>query len=39
MITHIILKQFFCVTDMCAVGKLIPGQRMRVIGEFTESIL
>ena len=37
MITQIIRKQFFCVTDVCAIGKLIPRQLMCVIGAFTEN--
>ena len=28
MITQIIRKQFFCVTDVRVIGKLIPGQSM-----------
>ena len=28
MITQIIQKQFFCVTDVCVIGKLIPRQLM-----------
>ena len=39
MITQIIRKQFFCVTDVCVIGKLIPRQLMCVIGASTESTL
>ena len=36
--TQIIQKQFFlCGTDVRAIGKLIPGQLMRVIGTFAEG--
>ena len=38
-ITQIIRKQFFCVTDVCAIGKFIPRQLMCVIGTCTESTL
>ena len=37
MITQIIRKQFFGVTDVRVIGKLIPRQLMCVIGAFTES--
>ena len=36
MITQIIRKQFFCVTDVCVIAKVIPRQLMCVIGAFTE---
>ena len=39
MITQIIRKQFFCVTNVRAIGKLIPRQLICVIGTFTESTL
>ena len=39
MITQIIQKQFFCVTDVCAIGKVIPRQLMCVVGTCTESTL
>ena len=32
MITQIIRKQFFCVTDVCVIGKLIPREFFCVIG-------
>ena len=31
IITQIIRKQLFCVTDVCVIGKSIPRQIMRVI--------
>ena len=31
MITQIIRKQFFCVTDVCVIGKFIPRQLTCVI--------
>ena len=34
MITQIIRKQFFCVTDVCAIGKLIPREFFCVIGVY-----
>ena len=37
MITQMIRKPFFCVTDVRAIGKLIPKQLMCVIGAFTEN--
>ena len=39
MITQMIWKQFWCVTDVCAIGKFIPRQPMCVIGTFTQSTL
>ena len=39
MITQIIRKQFFCVTDVHVIGKLIPRQLMCVNVAFTESTL
>ena len=39
MITQIIRKQFFCVTNARAIGKLIPRQLICVIGTFAESTL
>ena len=38
-ITQIIRKQFFCVTNVRVIGKLIPKQLICVIGTFTESTL
>ena len=34
MITQIIRKQFFCVTDVCVIGKLIPREFFCVIGVY-----
>ena len=39
MITQMILKQFFCVTDARVIGKVLRRQFMCVIGAFTESTL
>ena len=39
MITQMIRKRFFCVTDVHVIWKLIPRQFMCVIGAFTESTL
>ena len=39
MITQVIRKQFFCVTDVHVIGKLIPRQLMCVIVAVTESTL
>ena len=39
MITHIIQKQFFCVTDVRAIGKFIPRKLLCVLHAFTESTL
>ena len=39
MITQIIQKQFFCVTDVRVIGKLIPKQLLCVIRTFTEGTL
>ena len=38
MITQIIRKQLFCVTNVRVVGKLIPRQLVCVIGTFTKSV-
>ena len=32
MITQIIRKRFFCATDVCVIGKLIPREFFCVIG-------
>ena len=37
MITQMIRKQFFCVTNVCAIRKLIPRQIMCVVGALTEN--
>ena len=34
MITQIIGKQFFCVTDVCLIGKFIPREFFCVIGVY-----
>ena len=34
MITQIIRNQFFCVTDVCVIGKLIPREFFCVIGVY-----
>ena len=38
-ITNIVRKQLFCVTDVRAIGKVIPRQLMCVMGTFTGSTL
>ena len=39
MITQIIRKQFFCVTDVLAIGKLTLREFLCVIGTLTENTL
>ena len=36
MITQTIRKHFFCVTDLCVIGKFIPRPLMCVIGAFAK---
>ena len=38
-VTQILRKQFFCVTDVCIIGILLPRQLMCVIGTRAESTL
>ena len=39
MITQIIRKQFFCVTDVCVIGKLIPRKLFCVIGVYRKYLM
>ena len=39
MTTQMIRKRFFCVADVCVMGKSIPRQLMRITVAFTESVL